>query len=65
MLRGTLILMSMMNTTRTREDLVAEYKRLGRAMSNETQNASDYEALRIARNRCQAEIEALDANKDS
>jgi hypothetical protein len=46
---------------RTREDLVAEYRRLSRALADEHQPESDARALRRALEQVQAEIDVLDA----
>lgn len=50
------------STKMTREELVAERKRLGRAMANELMHDFDFNALQRARDAVQAEIDALDAS---
>jgi hypothetical protein len=49
------------SNTETREQLVAERRRLGRAMANELQSDFDFNALRRARDTVDAKITALDA----
>lgn len=48
------------DTLKKREELVAEYKRLGRAMADETQPESDWRATKVKRDKVQAEIDAID-----
>jgi len=50
----------MNTTTKTRAELVEQYKRLNRSLANEMISDSDANALRRERDQVQAEIEKLD-----